>query len=182
MQKPYFLYVGNAYPHKNLRRAIVAFANYNIGHSKKMYFAIASSRNVFTKRVEKMISDNNAGEYIKLLGFVPDSELKILYKNAECYLFPSLYEGFGLPGLEAMAQGTLVAASDIPVFKEIYKDNVIYFNPLDSNSIERIIDEVVNMDAKERKRITGKAKIFIKRYSWEKMAKETLDVYNEALK
>lgn len=177
LTKPYFLYVGNAYPHKNLKRAVKAVVEYNLKHSQKVQFAIVSSRNVFTQRLEKLIEETQSGEFIKLLGFVPDEKLDILYKEAEGYIFPSLYEGFGLPGLEAMAAGCLVLASETQIFKEIYKDKVVYFNPFDSNSIESKIKDVVLMDKSKKLKMIKEAKKFIERYSWTKMAKETLEVY-----
>lgn len=177
--KPYFLYVGNAYPHKNLKRAVKAITEYNLKHADKVQLAIVSSRNVFTSRLEEIIKEADAQDFIKLLGFVPDDKLAVLYRKAEAYLFPSLYEGFGLPGLEAMSSECLLLASEIPVFKEIYKDNATYFNPFDSNSIEAAIRDVVVMDKKKKVKIIRNAKTFANKYSWKKMAKETLKVYKE---
>src|SRR5258708_40324983 len=112
-KQKYFIYTGNAYPHKNLERAIRAAAK------MKITFYIVSSRNVFTKRLEKLIQRLKAKEYVKLLGYVEDSKLKELYKDSVGFIYPSLAEGFGLPGLEAMKAGTLVLSSSIPVFREI---------------------------------------------------------------
>ncbi len=179
LSKPYFLYVGNAYPHKNLKRAVKAVAEYNLKHSSKVQLAIVSSRNIFTTRLEEIIKEADAQDSIKLLGFVSDQELSVLYKQAEAYLFPSLYEGFGLPGLEAMSSECLLIASEIPVFKEIYKDNAVYFNPFDSNSIEAAIRDVVTMDKKKKAETIKNAKSFANKYSWNKMAKETLKVYKD---
>lgn len=176
MEKPYFIYVGNAYPHKNLARAIEAAAACEVN------FAIVSSRGVFVSRLVKLIRKLKAEKFVKLLGFVPDNELKNLYKDSEGFIFPSLYEGFGLPGLEAMAAGTLVLASDIPVFKEIYKNKVIYFNPHDFTSIERSIRSVLDMDREKRKEMIKEGQEFAKAYTWSKMAKETLVVYKEVFK
>jgi glycosyltransferase involved in cell wall biosynthesis len=176
MEKPYFIYVGNAYPHKNLARAIEAVV------ASRVNFAIVASRGVFAARLEKLIKKLKAEKYVKLLGFVPDDELKKLYAESDGFIFPSLYEGFGLPGLEAMAAGTLVLASDITVFKEIYKDKVLYFNPHDYTSIERSIRDVLVMSQDKREKMITEGQVFAKTYSWAKMAKETLEVYNEALK
>ena len=162
----YFIYAGNAYPHKNLDRLMEAT------EAAKVDLYIASSRNVFTKRLEK-----KKNQYVKLLGFVPDAKLKELYKNSVAFVFPSLSEGFGLPGIEAMEAGTLVLASDIPVFREIYKDAAIYFNPYDFSSIEKSMQSALGLSDEERKAKIAYAQNFVKRYSWEKMAKETLRVY-----
>ncbi len=177
IDKPYFVYTGNAYPHKNLERLVEAiiFLNKNLG--KKAYLAIASARNVFTERLQKLINKMNASEFVKTLGFVPDEEIGGLYKNSVAFVFPSMSEGFGLPGLEAIKMGTLVIASDIPVFKEIYKDNAMYFNPLDFTSMAKRMEDALNMNEEQRKELIEKGGLYVKRYSWEKMAKETIKTY-----
>ncbi|HUC95137.1 MAG TPA: glycosyltransferase family 1 protein [Candidatus Saccharimonadales bacterium] len=177
MKAEYFVYVGNAYPHKNLVRLIQAIVFMNKKMNTKIELKIASSRNVFTQRLQSEIDSQNAGKYVTLLGFVSDNELVSLYKNTIGFVFPSLSEGFGLPGIEAMRAETLVLASDIPVFKEIYKDNAIYFDPLDFTSIEKAMEDVMNMDTHLREEKIGKAKNFVKSYSWAKMARETLNIY-----
>jgi len=173
----YFIYVGNAYPHKNLKRLIEAMVNLNKKVKENIQLYIVSSRNVFTKRLEKLVIELKAEECIKLLGFVPDEKLKVLYKKSLGFVFPSISEGFGLPGLEAMNAQTLVACSDIPVFKEIYKDVPVYFNPFDINSISDAMKLVLNMDPEAREKRIEKGLALAKIYSWSKMAKETLDVY-----
>ena len=176
----YYIYVGNAYPHKNLKRLIEAMVSLNKKVKENIELYIVSSRNVFIERLEKLIKELNVENYIKLLGFVPDDKLKILYKKSLGFIFPSISEGFGLPGLEAMNAQTLVACSDIPVFKEIYKDVPIYFNPFDVNSISDAMKLVLNMDAEAREKRIEKGLALAKTYSWSKMAKETFKLY-EAL-
>lgn len=175
----YFIYAGNAYPHKNLNRLIEAMVLLNKNSEEKITLKIASSRNVFIKRLEAVARKLNAVGYVELLGFVPDEELKEVYKNSVAFVFPSLSEGFGLPGIEAMEAGTLVLASDIPVFKEVYKDAAIYFNPYDFSSIEKALQNVLALSAEERQSKISYAQKFVTRYSWQKMAKKTLKVYTE---
>ena len=179
VKKPYFIYAGNAYPHKNLRRLIKAIVLLNKNSIQFIELMISSSRVIFTQRLEKLINDQKANEFVKLLGFIPDEKLFILYKNSSGFVYPSISEGFGLQGLEAMASGTLVLASDIPIFKEIYQGNAMYFNPVDIESIKNTIEEVLKMDTKLRVKKIEKAKDFVKSYSWTKMAEETLKVYSE---
>ena len=181
MKAEYFLYVGNAYPHKNLVRLIQAVMFLNKKINGNIGLRITSSRNVFTQRLQSQIDAQKADKFVTLLDNVSDAELDDLYKNAVGFVFPSLSEGFGLPGIEAMRAGTLVLASDIPVFKEIYKDNVIYFNPLDFVSIEEAIESALNLGQDVRTEKIKKAKDFVNRYSWTKMAKETLDLYKTAV-
>lgn len=176
----YFIYTGNAYPHKNLTRVIEAVVEINKTSPKRIMFAIVSSRNVFTNRLQKLIKELGAEEFVKLLGFVPDSEITFLYKNSLGFVYPSLMEGFGLPGLEAMAAGTVVLVSDIPVFHEIYKKNVAYFNPYDYTSIKKALESAVELDAKTRSAVVEHGRKFVKRYSWRTMAEETLKVYESS--
>lgn len=175
----YFVYAGNAYPHKNLRRAIEAILALNRNSKEKYLFAIVCARNVFSQKLAKEIKDLGAEEYVKLLGFVPDRELGVLFKNSLAFLYPSLSEGFGLPGLEAILSGSLACVSDIPVFKEIYQENAIYFNPYDASQIEKALRKIIAMDKKDRQNFIEKGQRFAKRYSWDKMAEQTLKVYED---
>jgi glycosyltransferase involved in cell wall biosynthesis len=173
----YFIYVGNAYPHKNLERLIKAMVLLNKVVKDHIGLAIVSSRNVFTQRLEKLIRKLKAEEYIHLLGFVPDEDLEKLNRGSVAFVFASISEGFGLPGLEAMASGTLVLASDIPVFKEVYKENVIYFNPFDVNMIKEAMEKALKINIEQREKLILKSQTFAKRYSWSKMAQETINLY-----
>lgn len=174
---PYFLYVGSAYPHKNLERAVKAILELNRKREKKYILAIACARGIFLERLEKMVKENKAGEFVKLLGFVPDEDLGRLYKESVGFVYPSLSEGFGLPGLEAMSKGTVVLASDIPVFKEVYKDKVIYFDPYSVESIRKSMEVAISMEKGKRKKMLVNGIEFVKRYSWSRMAQETLKLY-----
>lgn len=178
----YFLYVGNAYPHKNLNRLIEAVVLLNKDLEEAVVLKIASSRNVFIERLEKTVEKHNAKKYVNLLGFVPDSQLTALYKDSVAFVFPSLSEGFGLPGLEAMEAGALVLASNIPVFREVYQDHVAYFDPLSIESIKKTMEKAIELGKDERDRIIRESREFAKRYSWAKMARETLQIYEDTFK
>lgn len=175
----YFIYTGNAYPHKNLIRLIESIQLINKSSKQPILLAVVSARNVFTQRLEKTIAKMHAGHLVKLLGYVPDSDLNQLYIGAKAFVYPSLMEGFGLPGLEALSAGTLVLASDIPVFKEVYKDNVVYFNPFNFTSIAEAMNEVVDLDPKIRLAAIKRGQKFVQRYSWRKMAEQTLEQYEK---
>lgn len=172
--KDYFLYVGSVYPHKNLKRTIEAFKYFN--SSKKYSLIITGLNNKFKSR----LVSKNKDKYIKILGYISDKDLISLMQNSEALLFPSTMEGFGLPGLEAMASKTLLLCSNIPVFKEIYKDNAIYFNPFDFSSISKSLNEAVLLDDKKRKKIISKAYIYAQKFSWVKCARETLNIYESS--
>lgn len=182
IKEKYFIYAGNAYPHKNLERAVRAILALNKDYTGNVLLVIASSRSVFTKRLEKLVTQLRAERFVKLLGFVPDEDLFSLYRDSIGFLFPSLSEGFGLTGLEAIMSGTLAVVSDIPVFKEVYKKHALYFNPDDFSSIEETMKEALDMSPEARNEKILESQEFASRYSWEKMARETLSVYKEAIK
>lgn len=171
MRADYFVYIGNAYPHKNLSRLIDAII------LLKTKLIIVSGRSIFIERLQKEINRKNASKLIEVLGFVTDKDLKNLYKNSIAFVFPTLSEGFGLPPKEAIEAGTLAIVSNIPVLKEIYENSVFYFDPLDVNSIADALLKVVNIKEDERKIKILKSQQFVKKYSWLKMAKETLNIY-----
>lgn len=181
LKKKYFIYAGNIYPHKNLENAIKVISRLNENSKEKILFVIVSSRSVFTKRLESLVERLKAKELVKFLGFVPDADLFALYKGSVGFVFPSISEGFGLPGLEAIAAGTLALVSDIPVFKEIYKEHALYFNPLDFFSIKKVLEEALRISPEIRKQRIVEGQKFVVRYSWGKMAKETLSVYKETV-
>lgn len=187
INKPYLLYVGNVYPHKNVESLIEAVKLVNNGQRSVadswslITLVIVCARSVFWERLKKKIREQRAEEYINLVGFVPDEELAEIYHQAEAFIFPTLSEGFGLPGLEAMAQGLPIAASNIPVLKEVYKDAAFYFDPYNSKDMAEKIKKLLT-DKKLQERLKKRGLGLIKNYSWQKMATETLLVYNHVLK
>ena len=169
LNRKYLLYVGNAYPHKNLERLIGAFKKLN---QKDLQLVLVGGEDYFYKRLKKKYHDND----IVFPGFVKEEDLDILYQNAGLYVFPSLSEGFGLPSLEAMARGLPIVSSNATCLPEILGDAAIYFNPLDIDDIVGVIKETLSSD-RVQKILIAKGFELIKKYSWEKMAKETLDLY-----
>lgn len=109
-------------------------------------------------------------------GFVSDEELFVWYKSASVFVFPSFYEGFGLPGLEAMQAGIPVVSSNKSSLPEIYRDGAIYFNPFDVGEIADKIKEVLT-NKNLRAHMIESGKKVAREYSWRKTAKETLAVY-----
>jgi len=179
MKVNYFVYTGNAYPHKNLERLIDAIILLNKKHDAQL--KISSSRGIFTSRLEKIIKNKNAQKYVQLLGYVSDDKIVELYENSIAFVFPTLSEGFGLPPKEAIESGTLAVISDIPVLKEVYKNTVDYFDPLNTKSIADAMEKVLKMSESERQKRIKYAQEFLKRYSWFKMAKETLKIYESVV-
>ena len=178
IDKDYIFYIGNAYPHKNLSMAIGAIGQYNKTHSRKLYFAIGGLKDKFIEKLMRISNEYGVGDYVKYLGYVQDEELPVIYKASLAFVYPSLSEGFGLQGLEAILSKTILLASDIPVFREVYGDNALFFDPHDAESLVNQIDFVLKLTPGERESRIQKAREFAKKYSWTNTARETLNIYN----
>ena len=174
----FIIYTGSVYPHKNVERLLEAVKIINL--KVPISLVISCSRSVFWSRLERKIKDLGLTNIVKLVGFVPDDDLVILYKNAKAFVFPTLSEGFGLPGLESMSVRLPVACSDIPILREIYKDASLYFDPLDPNDIAIKI-ETICKDISVRERLIKNGLSLIKKYSWQRMSQETLEIYQSSL-
>jgi len=172
IKKPFILYVGNLYPHKNVERLIESIKINQIN------LVIVCARNVFWQRLNKIVKEKGVVEFVNFTGFVTDEELFQLYHESICLAFPSLMEGFGLPGLEAMMAGTPVLASNSSCLPEIYGQAALYFNPYNTRELADKLNLIKN-DIKLRERLIILGKRQLKHYNWEKMARETLTVYNQ---
>lgn len=177
----YFIYVGSLFPHKNINRLISALYILNKQTGLKCRLVVIGSKNLFLGTLVDYIAKKKLENYVSIMGFVKDEDVSTLMKNSIGFIYPSLSEGFGLQGLEAMSSGALVLSSDIPVFREIYETNSIYFDPLSPLDMAKKMEKTIKLSKKDRAQKVARAKEFIKRYSWTKMAKETLKVY-ESLK
>lgn len=167
---PYVIHTGNLYPHKNIPVLIAAV---NALHGQ-VDLVLVSARTVFLDRLP-------SSPFVKFLGRVSDSDLINLYRQAVCYVFPSLIEGFGLPGLEAMAAGTPVIASDSSCLPEIYGPAALYFNPRDPADLAKKILSLKN-NSRLRSELISKGKARVNKYSWSKMAAQTWKIYLDALR
>ncbi len=174
--RPYVLYVGNVYPHKNIPLLLEAIKELK----GEVLLIIVCARSVFLERVEKIISEKNLHQLVKFWGAVPDEILVSLYQNALAYVFPSLIEGFGLPGLEAMAAGTPVISANASCLPEVYQDATVYFDPHDATDLAKKINMVLK-DDKLRQSLITKGKTQVKKYTWPKMAKMTWQIYQHEL-
>jgi len=177
IKNPFVIYTGSLYPHKNVERLVEAVVHLNNIYHLSISLVVVCARNVFYERFKQKIREMKAENFVNLVGFVPDEDLAVLYNEAEAFVFPTLSEGFGLPGLEAMSSGCPVICSDIPVLREIYNDAAVYFDPLNVKEIAGRIKELMAFGSEEKKKLANKGFKQAKKYSWEKMAKETISVY-----
>ena len=165
--QPFVLAVSSMNPNKNFQAIADAV---HLLRSHKIKFAIAGGMNsdVFGKTAA--LPDN-----IAQLGYVTDAELRALYQRALCFLFPSLYEGFGLPPLEAMACGCPVIVSRAASIPEVCGDAALYCDPSDPGDIAQQILKIAE-SAECRERLIQRGRSRVTRFSWQHAARETLDV------
>lgn len=175
----YLLYVGTAFPHKNLPRLIEAF-DILYRSNPRLKLVLTGKKEIHYQELEQTIASHPSAKNIIITGFVSDEELKWLYHHAKAYIFPSLSEGFGLSPLEAMAHGTPVVSSDATCIPEVCGNAAHYFNALKPQDIAEKVTEVLhNPTLAEQLRTNGYVRL--KKYSWKHMANQTLTVYKELL-
>ncbi|HEY8886534.1 MAG TPA: glycosyltransferase family 1 protein [Candidatus Microsaccharimonas sp.] len=177
--KKYLLYVGQQSDYKNIKRLgdahqklLKTYPDLGLVLVGKKNASALTNETYFNKRGYKNIIFTD---------FVEDTQLNWLYAHAAAYVFPSLMEGFGLPGLEAMGHGTPVISSDATCLPEIYGKAAHYFDPTSTDDIARAITEVLGNEKLQQK-LTIDGYQQIKKYSWKKMAEQTLKVYENVLK
>ncbi|MBO7114504.1 MAG: glycosyltransferase family 4 protein [Bacteroidaceae bacterium] len=169
----FVLTVSSIDPRKNFARLLEAFSGID---GIKLY--IVGNYNPVFQKQEGLSS---ARSDVRFLGRATDDELIRLYNQAECFVFPSLYEGFGLPPVEAMACGCPVVASDIPVVREVCADAAIYFNPLDPEDIRRAIKDQLESDESVINEQRQRGFSNSRRYSWERSAVKIVDIVDRNL-
>jgi glycosyltransferase involved in cell wall biosynthesis len=170
----FIMYVGRPTPHKNLERLIAAFEQLD---QPDLYLVLAGKKDANYRRIEANVKVPN----IVFTDFITDGQLRWLYENCQAYVFPSLSEGFGLPGLEAMAHGAPVVSSNATCLPEIYGAAAHYFDPFDVNAMAAAIGHVL-ADADLRAEMIKRGHAQVKKYSWKRTAKQTLAVYDKVLK
>jgi glycosyltransferase involved in cell wall biosynthesis len=171
--QPVLLYVGSLYPHKNVKVVIDALTQL-----PEYTFKIVSARSAFEHTLRHYSTQKNLNNRVEFLGFQDDQKVAELLHTATALVQPSLSEGFGLTGLEALASGTPVIASNIPIFHEIYKDQAKFFEPKNSADF---VEAVRRVEKLNRTKFSKAARQFAQQYDWSKMASQTLAVYNKAV-
>ncbi len=170
----FLLYVGNAYPHKNLERLCLVFKKIKKDFPDTQLVLVGKD-DYFYKRLEEFIKKNEIYGII-ILKEVNDSQLCLLYQEAEFFMFPSLYEGFGLPPLEALSFSLPVISSNRASLKEVLGEAAIYFNPEDEKLMEEVISGALFSEKFRNSKMVC-APEQLKKFSWRKMTRKTLDLY-----
>lgn len=171
LNKPYLLFVGTREPRKNLARLIQAWLP--LANDYQLIIAGEQSWDG-----SEQISKN---PNLRFMGRVNDYELAVLYHQSELFVYPSLYEGFGLPVLEAFAHGVPVVSSDIPAIREVAGNAAELCNPLDEKAIRQAIEKVLNEKKLDSEQRMKKMIIRLQLFNWQKTALQTLAVYQKAI-
>jgi len=156
--RPFFLFVGSPAPNKNLSTALNAFRD--LGRADTAFVLVGAAAKAFSS-----VGNSAPPENCIRPGRLTDEEITALYRNAVALIFPSIYEGFGIPPLEAMSLGCPVIASDIPVLREVCGEAALYFEPKDAGSLRRAMEHLLS-PATDRQSIEDAGKERAAQFSW----------------
>jgi glycosyltransferase involved in cell wall biosynthesis len=175
----FVLYAGNVKPHKNLERLIEAFnlvRQRGLDHLKLVLIGDEISKYA---RLRRAVHSHQLHKYVRFLGYLPEETLAVMYRLAGVFVFPSLYEGFGLPPLEAMASGTPVVTSNVSSLPEVAGDAAVLVDPYRPEAIADGIQRVL-CDESLRRDLRAKGLARAHQFSWEASVQRVREIYNEA--
>lgn len=181
VRPPYFLYVGALHPRKNLERVTQAFGALRTQGSEAHLVVVGPPSWGAQGTLRHLTDRSQQDASVVLTGFVSDEELHALYYGARALVFPSLYEGFGLPALEAMAHGTPVIASNTSSLPEVIGDTGLLVDPLSTEAIARAMRTLLGDDDLHRS-LSVRGRQRAGRFTWENTATKTLAVYRQLVK
>nr|WP_272898847.1 glycosyltransferase family 1 protein [Bordetella sp. 02P26C-1] len=177
--RPYFLFVGTLEPRKNLHRLLKAYARLPASLRQNTQFVLVGAKGWGGVDVAQLVSQLGVARDVVLPGYVDDAQLATLYAHAQFLAMPSLYEGFGLPLIEAMSCGVPVLTSNLSSMPEVAADAGFFVDPLDEVSIADGLARLLAEDAL-RQSLASRARCIASRYSWEQAARSTWQVFEEA--
>jgi glycosyltransferase involved in cell wall biosynthesis len=172
--EPYVLCVSTLHPHKNLDRLVRAYAR----RQRDFRLTLTGLRGFHTRSLERLITELGVADSVQLTGWIPRDELYRLYEHARAFIYPSTFEGFGMPVLEALAAGIPTACSDIPVLREVAGDAALYFDPLDEDAVAGALERIT-IDRLLRGRLTAAGPLRALGFTWDKTARATLKVLTQ---
>ena len=173
--KPYFLFIGRLEERKNITGIVESFEILKKKHKVPHKLILVGKFGFGAERIKSKISESDYRNDIILTGYVSDNEKSDLLKNAEIFLFPTFYEGFGLPILEAQSVGTPVVTSNISSMPEVAGESTVLVDPKDSSAIAEAAYKLIS-DESYKNDIIQKGLENVKRFSWEKCAREVADI------
>jgi glycosyltransferase involved in cell wall biosynthesis len=178
--KNYFLAVGPTYPHKNFELLIDAYCKLDSNIKHLFPLVIAGGKNKYLNLLKLYVSQKNVESNIHFVGYVPEALMPDLYKEAYALVFPSLYEGFGFPLLEAMACGCPVIASHISSMPEVCEDAALYFNPYNTESLTVQLQSIIT-DKNLYYSLKEKGLNQAKKFSWNKTVDQLKNIIEEVI-
>jgi glycosyltransferase involved in cell wall biosynthesis len=178
LNSPFVLYAGNIKPHKNLDRLIEAFALVRQREFDGLKLLIIGDEISKYPNLRRLVHRHQLHQHVRFLGFVPDATLAALYRLASVFVFPSLYEGFGLPPLEAMASGTPVITSNVSSLPEVVGDAALLIDPLNAREMADAIARVL-VDSELRSELIRRGHARVRTFSWERSVSRIREIYAE---
>jgi glycosyltransferase involved in cell wall biosynthesis len=175
----FVLYAGNVKPHKNLERLIQAFDLVRQRGLDRLKLVIIGDEVSKYAALRRAVHRHQLHKYVRFLGYLPEETLAVMYRLAGVFVFPSLYEGFGLPPLEAMASGTPVVTSNVSSLPEVAGDAAMLVDPYHPEAIAEGIHKVL-ADAHTRREMRRKGLERARQFSWETSIKRVRQIYGEA--
>ena len=176
LQHGFVLYAGNIKPHKNLVRLIEAFSQIRQGPFQELKLLIIGDQISKLPALRRAVHQLKLHKHVRFLGYIPDETLAVLYRSAEVFVFPSLYEGFGLPPLEAMASGTPVVTSNTSSLPEVTGGAAVLVDPYDVGSIVDGVRRVLT-DPSLAAELRRKGPLRARQFSWERSVAKTKELY-----
>jgi glycosyltransferase involved in cell wall biosynthesis len=180
VEDEFLLFVGTLEPRKNLLTLLKAFAQINTQTVHRPQLVIAGGEGWLMDDMFAFVKESGISERLRFTGYLSDEELRALYSSCKVFLYPSVYEGFGLPPLEAMACGAPVVAGRIPSLQEVLGSNARLVEPLDVNALAGGIVELIENED-QRQKLAAVGLEHARKFSWEKTARLTLEVYQQLL-
>ena len=180
IEDEFILFVGTREPRKNLPTLVRAFEKILRDTSHRPQLVIAGGKGWLTDELFSGIKGSGIEDRLRLTGYLTDEDLCALYSSCRVFVYPSIYEGFGLPPLEAMACGAPVIASRIAVFEETLASAARLIDPMDADALAESIVQVLD-DEDHRRRLSSLGLEHTAKFSWERTARLTLDVYQQVL-
>lgn len=178
-EKKFIFFIGNAYPYKNVWKIVEAFKELKKEHPD-LHLALAGKKDVFYQDIEQKISKEAIPD-IHVLGFVSDGEKRWLFAHSVCFVTASLSEGFCIPLLEAMTEGTPVVAANASCLPEVVDDAGILFDPSSAAALSKAIDRII-ISNDTRIDLVRRGKKRVNSFSWGKMTRQTHAIYIDILK
>ncbi len=182
LDAPFVLYAGNIKPHKNLERLIDAFhlLRHERADLRDVRLLIIGDEISKYATLRRAVHRHKLHKHVRFFGFVPDQTLAALYRLAAAFVFPSLYEGFGLPPLEAMASGTPVITSNVSSLPEVVGNAALLIDPYEPQAIADAMERVLT-DAALRADLRARGLARAREFSWERSIRRVRQIYDEVM-